>query len=134
HATGREPEPEVAEIICARTDGNPFFVTELLHLLQAQGQLSDTPGESIRREIPRGVRDVIRQRLAGLSEPARSLLATAAVAGRTFEADVVAAATGLDEDRALELVESALSVGVVVEHPSILGLYRFSHSLVRQTI
>src|SRR5207253_1956795 len=68
HATGREPAPEVAEIICARTDGNPFFVTELLQLLQAQGQLSNTPGESIRREIPHGVRDVIRQRLARLSE------------------------------------------------------------------
>ena len=134
HATGRELSAEVTEIIWARTEGNPFFVTELLQLLQAQGQLSDPHGDSIRREIPRGVRDVIRQRLARLSEPARSLLATAAVAGRTFEADVVAAAAGVDEDRALELVESALSVGVVVEHPSVLGLYRFSHSLVRQTI
>ncbi|MGH9225464.1 MAG: ATP-binding protein, partial [Acidimicrobiales bacterium] len=134
YATGRDADPEVAEAIRARTEGNPFFVSELLQLLQASGQLAGTDHQIASYVIPLGVRDVVRQRLARLPGDSRSFLGPAAVAGREFDVDVVATAAGVDGDRALELVESALDVGVVVEDPATAGSYRFSHSIVRETI
>ena len=89
---------------------------------------------SSRREIPAGVRDVIRLRMARLPEATVSLLRLGAVAGRNFDLEVVAEAAGEDVDDALERVEAALLVGLVVEHPGRLGGYRFSHDLVRDTL
>jgi hypothetical protein len=133
-ATGEEASPDVSKAICARTEGNPFFVAELVRLLQSQRQLDQAATDVVRREIPSEVRDVIDLRLARLPEETVSLLRLAAVAGRDFDVDVVGGATGVDDEKALELIESALAIGVVVEAPDAVGQYRFSHSLVRETL
>lgn len=133
-ATGGDARPDVVEAIRARTEGNPFFVSELIRLLESRGQLADAGTEAVRDTIPAGVRDVIRLRLGRLPEATVSLLDMAAVAGREFDIDVIAAASGVEEDAAVDLVEPALLVGVVVEDATVLDRYRFSHSLVRETL
>ncbi|MGH9279803.1 MAG: ATP-binding protein, partial [Acidimicrobiales bacterium] len=131
-ASGVDPPPGVAEAICDRTEGNPFFVSELVRLLGSERQLRAE--EVVRREIPAGVRDVIRLRLARLPDDAVALLGVAAVIGRDFDLDVLVAAADLDDERALELVEAALLAGVVIEDEAAVGHYRFSHALVRDTV
>jgi hypothetical protein len=54
---------EVADQIIARTDGNPFFVTELVRLLVAEGVLAQ-PDATSWSSVPTGVLDVVRHRLA----------------------------------------------------------------------
>lgn len=132
-ATGGDAGPEVTSAIRDRTEGNPFFVSELVRLLQSERQLDHATGV-VRDSIPSGVRDVIRLRLARLPDETVALLRLAAVAGRDFDLDVVAAAAGVDEDTALERVEASLLIGLVVEQADVLGRYRFSHSLVRETL
>jgi tetratricopeptide (TPR) repeat protein len=118
-----------------RTEGNPFFVTELLRLLRSEGKLAtDDALAAARREIPLGVRDVLRRRLARLPEQTNAVLLVAAVAGRSFDLDLVQALTGLDEERALEAAEAAVLAGLVVEDQQVVGRYRFAHELVRETI
>jgi DNA-binding SARP family transcriptional activator len=124
---GATPDPELARLVHERTDGNPFFVVELLRLVGTRGQLAAA-------ETPAGVRDVLRRRLAKLPEQTNAVLLVAAVVGRHFDLDTVTAVTGLDDDQALEAVEVALLAGLIVEDADMVGRFRFAHALVREVI
>ena len=130
-ATGVEIPSEVAAELVARTDGNPFFVTEMARLLVAEGALvrPDAPAWS---SVPGGVRDVVRQRLAQLPAATSGILAVAAVAGRSFELAAVEQAAGCSSAEVDDAMESALALGLVdVQTP---GRYRFTHALVRDAV
>ena len=120
--TGGAPPPGLAETIRARTEGNPFFVSELVALL---GQ----PDQILAGHIPTGVREAIRLRLTRLPEEGTALLGVAAVIGRDIDVEVLAASAGVDAELALDLVELALLLGVVVESAQSPGRFRFSHAL-----
>ncbi|MGK5115626.1 ATP-binding protein, partial [Geodermatophilus sp. CPCC 205506] len=130
-STGVEIPPEVATELVARTDGNPFFVTEVARLLAADGALvrPDAPGW---RTVPHGVRDVVRQRLAQLPPATSEVLAVAAVAGRSFEWATVEQAAGRSGAEVDEAMGSALDLGLVEERGP--GRYRFTHALVRDAV
>jgi hypothetical protein len=66
----------LARELHARTDGNPFFVVELVQLLRSEEQLAPTG-----RSLPPSVRDVLDRRLGHLPEATLELLRLAAVAG-----------------------------------------------------
>jgi hypothetical protein len=124
--SGAEPADHDAEALHRRTEGNPFFVTELLRLEGAAGLRSGP--------VPVGVRDVVRRRIARLPEPAQAFLSTAAVAGRDFDFALVAGLCGFDPDTGLEAAEAALIDRAIVEIPERIGGYRFAHALVRETL
>ena len=121
---------DVAGELANRTDGNPFFVTELVRLLLSEGALSDL-GSPVWRTVPGGVRDVVRQRLASLPESTVTVLRTAAVAGRSFDLAVVTDVVG-DEVVVEDGVEAAQVLGLVDEE--LPGRYRFTHALVRNAV
>ena len=131
---GRPPEPLV-EAVADRCGGNPFFITELLRLLQSERRLAGPDAAAAaRREVPVGVRDVLRARLARLPEQTSTLLMVAAVAGRGFDLDLVEAVTGLEDEPALDAAEAAVLAGLVSRTTGRRGRYRFAHALVRETI
>ena len=127
------PSEDLVAGLHARTEGNPFFLIELVRLLASEGTLG-RPDAVAAAQVPVGVRDVIRRRLARLPEATNASLRMAAVVGRTFDLDLLSAATEYDEDRTLEAVDAALLAGVVVEDRAVVGRYRFAHPLVRQTL
>ena len=119
----------------SRTEGNPFFVAELARLLASEGQFDEASGrEPTRRLVPTGVRDVVRRRLARLPAPTLDILAVGAVIGREFDLSVVLAATERDELDTLRALDPAIADGLIGEHPTSLGRFRFSHALVRDTV
>jgi DNA-binding SARP family transcriptional activator len=119
----------VAAELHRRTDGNPFFVTELVRLLVSEHALGPT-GSAV--DIPLVVSDVIRRRMRRLPDNVRGVLAVAAVIGREFELGVLHRAAALTIDDAFEILEAAVIARVVVE--SGAERYRFSHGLVRETL
>lgn len=129
--TGVEVDRQVAAAIRARTDGNPFYINEFVRLLTSAGDLSD-PAAPSWREVPGGVRDVVRQRLAQLPDDAGEILAAAAVLGRSFDLDVVVAAAGVTANAVDDSVEAALRCGLLEEETP--SRYRFTHALVRDAI
>ncbi len=131
-ATGTSVAGQTVAAVRTRTEGNPFFVTELARLLASEHDLGVSTG--LARAVPAGVRDVVRRRLRRLPEETMAVLSLAAVDGRDFELRVLEAAAELDSERTLELVEAALMSGLVLEHPDAVGRFRFSHDLVRETI
>jgi DNA-binding SARP family transcriptional activator len=131
---GRPAEPLV-EAVHDRCGGNPFFITELLRLLQSERRLAaPDAAAAARREVPVGVRDVLRARLARLPAQTGTVLMVAAVAGRGFDLDLIEAVTGLDDEPALDAAEAAVLAGLVLEDDRAAGRYRFAHALVRETI
>ena len=132
---GSRPGERLVHAVHDRTEGNPFFVTELLRLLQSEGDLHAHDAlATARRQIPAGVRDVLRRRLARLPEQTNAVLLVAAAAGREFDLGLVEAVTRLDEERALEAIEAAVVAGLLVEDDETVGRYRFAHGLVQETL
>ena len=126
-----EPPPQLVSVVRTRTEGNPFFVAELVRLLASEGGLEQ--GRTLYTGIPLGVRDVVRRRLLSLPEESQELLRLAAVIGRDVDFRVLARASGQDAASCAELLEPPLATRLVLpaEEP---GVYRFSHALVRETI
>ena len=128
----------VARVVYEETEGNPFFVREVLRHLAETGAIERREGGWTTRlsvdelGIPEGVRDVVGRRLSRLSEDANQTLRVAAVVGAEFELGVVQLAGGLDEDRLLAAVEQATVARLVTELSATR--FRFAHALVRVTL
>jgi DNA-binding SARP family transcriptional activator/RecA/RadA recombinase len=127
------PSDDFVAGLHARTEGNPFFLIELVRLLASEGRLGRADAVAA-TQVPAGVRDVLHRRLARLPEATNALLRVAAVVGTAFDLGVLSDATEYDEDDTLEAVEAALLAGIVVEDPAAAGRYRFAHTLVRQAL
>jgi tetratricopeptide (TPR) repeat protein len=119
------------------TEGNPFFVEEVLTSLRAAGGIFYAEGawrskalEHIR--IPRSVQAAVQQRSARLSEAARELLTLAAVAGRHFDVDLLLSITQQSEEQLLPLLKELMAAQLVVEESG--EHFAFRHALTRQAI
>jgi class 3 adenylate cyclase/tetratricopeptide (TPR) repeat protein len=128
----------LARAIHLETEGNPFFVREVLrHLAETEAVVRRGAGWSTRLPIeelgiPEGVREVVGKRLARLSGEANKALRAAAVVGAEFEPDLVRAAGGFEEEELISGLEEATASRLVIE--SAGGRYRFAHALVRDTL
>ncbi|MFF3503136.1 BTAD domain-containing putative transcriptional regulator [Streptomyces sp. NPDC003247] len=112
--------------IAERTGGNPFYVWESARLLASEGALVAVS------EVPRGVRDVLRRRLALLPAGARSAVQLAAVVGLEAEVALLTDAADGDEDTVLAGLDAALAADLLTEPGP--GRVRFVHALVRDTV
>jgi DNA-binding CsgD family transcriptional regulator len=133
---GAQPSSQLVVAVHQQTDGNPFFVTEVVRLLASQGRLDHTgTGRPVLVDgLPEGVKAVVAQRLGRLSDRCRQVLEVAAILGRDFEVRVLQRASGLDPGRLLELLEEAEAARVVGAVPGGLGRWRFAHALVREVL
>jgi len=119
------------------TDGNPFFIEEILKSLIAGGELVFTDGKWLGRpanelHIPRNIQDAVQQRIARLSEAAREILATASVAGQRFDFALLQQLTNHDEQQLLALMKELIAAQLVIEESA--DQFAFRHALTRQTI
>jgi len=130
---GRRAPDRVVRAIHQATEGNPFFVDEVVRLLSAEGRLDDA-GEVAGVRIPDGVRETIRHRLAPVPDSTLQLLYTAAVIGREFRIDTLQRVSGADPTELDEALGEAVGCGVIVERPATLGVYGFSHGLIREAL
>ena len=135
-SAGIEPTTGLVEEIYSHTEGNPFFMTEVIRLLAESGELSaDHIGSPEGLRIPEGVREVIGQRLNRLSERCNEMLTTASVVGREFDFKLLSNLSGDDtEDRMLEACEEALAARIIEEPPGTMGRYQFTHALIQETL
>ena len=129
-------EPDLVDLLYERTEGNPFFLEEVL----SEAACSLEPGAEISRAaldeagIPETVRDAVVQRLARLDAAHAEVLEVAAVLGRAFSYSTLAAVAAA----APEVVQSALAAAVALqlieEEAEGQGRYRWRHALTEEAI
>jgi len=130
----------LARAIYTETEGNPFFVGEVLRHLAETGAVERRDGRWVTTAaieelgIPEGIRDVVGRRLTRLSDEANDVLAVAAVIGADFELAVLSQAGGLSERVVVAALDEAVAARLVSETPGSANAYRFMHALVRATL
>ena len=130
------------ESIYTLTDGNPFFIEEVLKSLLASGEIAARNGvwertlllgtHQHRPPIPRSVQDAVHQRSEHLTPLAQQLLTLAAVAGRRFDFSVLRSILQVDEPEMLPLVKELMEAQFIVEESE--ERFSFRHALTRQAI
>ncbi|MFF4303104.1 BTAD domain-containing putative transcriptional regulator [Streptomyces sp. NPDC001601] len=123
---GTPVDPATVAALAERTGGNPFYVLESARLLADEGALVAVS------EVPQGVRDVLRGRLALLPAAARSVVQLTAVLGLEAEVALLVDAAEADEEQVLEGLDAALAADLLCEPGP--GRVRFVHALVRDTV
>lgn len=132
---GRSVPTRVLDRIVEDTEGNPFFVEELLRNLEEAHELeSDGPESAAPVSLPEGVRDVIGQRLGRLSEECQNVLVNAAAIGREFTLPLLERVANADRPTLLGWLDEAESARVVTELQGVHGGWRFEHALMRETL
>jgi class 3 adenylate cyclase len=144
HAAGHELDAiglALAREITAETDGNPFFVGEILRHLTESGalvQAADGRWELVREldslGLPQSVREVVHRRVERLGEECRQVLTCAAVIGREFDLELLARVVDVGLDRLIDLLDAATEAALLLERSERTGAFCFAHNLINHTL
>ncbi len=138
HSDEVEVQPLVAEVARV-TDGNAFFVNQLLRHLVRHGVIvldhelarwTFDLAALARVAIPDDVVELLVTRLGRLAEADRRALTVASVIGARFGLVELAALLGVDEETARGELEGAIAEGLLLEAGD--GVFRFLHDRVQQ--
>ena len=138
HSLEDEEEQALPGVVWRETEGNPFFVSEVLRHLTETEAIEQRAGRWVLTSaldelgIPEGVRDVVGRRLSRLPESTNRVLSVASVVGLEFEPAVVERAGDVKDEGLLAALEEAAAVRLLTEVPG--ARYRFAHALVRATL
>jgi class 3 adenylate cyclase len=134
-----EVSSELAGLVGARADGNPFVLEEMLREALDQGEIVRTEAgwgrtsyDALR--MPETVREAVLLRLSRLDVAQIEVLRTAAVLGRAFDYALLVGVTEADEAVVLTAIESAVGLQLVVEGADASAGYRWRHALTQEAI
>jgi len=130
----RSLRPEVVHTVYGLTDGNPFFVEEVVRSLVDAEESADFWDQTrvVAARIPRSVQESVQRRWSDLDGEARQVLEVAAVAGRRFDFDLLLGLCGLDEEGLLVAIKHLVAADLVLEESP--DQFSFRHALTRQAI
>jgi class 3 adenylate cyclase/tetratricopeptide (TPR) repeat protein len=135
-------DPSVAALpalVEERTEGNPFYIEEVVQALADGGQLEGarsayrlvTPVEAI--EVPETISAVLAARIDRLGDAPKALLQTAAVIGRSLAEPLLARAAGLAEDELAASLDALREAGMVFEESLFpVRELAFKHALTQE--
>jgi DNA-binding CsgD family transcriptional regulator/tetratricopeptide (TPR) repeat protein len=128
---------ELPDLLYRLTEGNPFFVEEILKSLIVAGEIFYKDGTWDRRplnelHLPRSLHNTVQQRTHELSEPAKQVLRLAAIAGRRFDFALLQQVMQHDEQQLLTLMKELMAAQFVVEESE--ERFAFRHALTREAV
>jgi class 3 adenylate cyclase/tetratricopeptide (TPR) repeat protein len=135
-----EAAADLAAALVEETEGNPFFVGEVLLHLAETGAIVHEDGRwttSVdlgEMSIPEGIREVVGRRLSRLSETANEALVLAAVIGPMFDVQTIQGAGGPSGEGLFDALDEATRAAIIREVPDTVGRYAFSHALMRASL
>lgn len=119
--TGTRLQDSIAAEIYQRSEGNPFFVEELIQASDAEN-----------RDLPPSLRDLFMQRITAVPDDAIEIVKAASVDGPTVPHELLAAATGVDDATLTPLLQSTIDRHLLVRTDD--DAYAFRHSLLREAV
>jgi len=130
--------PQLIDSLHARSEGNPFFLAELLRDFKERQVLARADAVSTvpisEAQLPVVLQHVVTRRIARLGEVGEQLLQAAAIAGEEWDLGVVEAVLGWQEEQLLCALEAALEAKVVAPAAERAETYRFTHGLIRDVL
>ena len=128
---------EFRNAVSTLTEGNPFFIEEVLKALLSAGDIFMRDGVWDRKpvqqlSIPRSVQLAVEQRLAQLEAETRQLTCLAAVIGRRFSFRLLQALLAIDEQALLVHLKHLVAAQIIVEET--VEVYAFRHALTREAV
>ncbi|HEX3868366.1 MAG TPA: AAA family ATPase, partial [Gemmatimonadaceae bacterium] len=131
---------EFLAFLYRHTEGNPFFITQVLRALVEDGAIWHngsrwewSPVSELR--LPAGFRALVAQRLSKFSSSTHAVLATAAIVGGEFDVGLLAAA-GAGSEVAVRLATSeAVAAGLLRQvYERKQGGYAFVHDTISEVL
>lgn len=131
------PDLLLAQTLEVSTNGNPFFITELVRslaetgaLITEDGRLRLADGVELTDHLPVSISETLARRLGRMNEDVRRCLGVAAVLGEEFDLDLVSEVA--DAESASDAVRHAVEEGVLIEVPGRRARFRFAHTLMQR--
>ncbi|HLC04347.1 MAG TPA: AAA family ATPase [Anaerolineales bacterium] len=124
-------QPQVIALLRKETEGNPFFLVEVIRALaQEAGQLSLVGKKDLPLQVfTGGMQRIIANRLSKISAKSRALLYYAAAVGRQLDVDVLRA---IAPDVVLDTWQTVCANAAVLEFQD--GEWRFAHDKIRDAL
>jgi predicted ATPase len=128
------------DVLSVETDGNPFFVGELLRHLTATGVIYQ--GEEGRwlatndlrtAGLPVSIREVVGQRVRSLGAESHRVLTLASVIGVDFELELLERVADLEPDDLVDLCDAAV-IAQILRYSDRGAGYSFTHALIGHTL
>jgi predicted ATPase len=126
-------------LIIDKTEGNPFFMEEMVQVLFDEGALVregaaaklTKPAEALR--IPPTVQGILAARIDRLPADGKELLQTLAVIGREFPISLIGAVVTKSDDELNRLLNDLQLGEFIYEQPATGGIeYIFKHALTQE--
>ena len=119
------PDASLLRRIAERSEGNPFYVEELL----AAGAAGADD------QLPSDLREVLLSRVEALPDEVATLLGVAAVSGRSVEHGLLDEVTARGDEAIEGLMRDAVAAGIVVATAEgSTGVYSFRHALLQEAV
>jgi ATP/maltotriose-dependent transcriptional regulator MalT len=132
---------EFINALYQRTEGNPFFIEEIIKSLLDTQRLdllnaSSQPGSDLGGyAVPHSIKASILSSTQDLDEQTTMVLNYAAVVGRRFSFETLLQLTHLSEAELLPVLERLVTLRLIDEDDAGFGdEYRFRHELIREAI
>ncbi len=128
---------EFTQAIYKETEGNPFFIEEVIKSLIEQGQIYRVEGHWERKEIselaiPQSVKEAIGRRLDRQSPTCIDMLHTAAALGKRFSFSELVASSSNGENELLDALDEASQAQLIrLESGEV---YLFTHDKIREVL
>jgi DNA-binding SARP family transcriptional activator/tetratricopeptide (TPR) repeat protein len=141
HASlGAATSRQLAEVLRAQCGGNPFFMCEILALLQSEH--GDTGGSPERLAaileggvtLPLTIKQTLTRRLDQVSIECRSLLRAAAVLGLRFRLSLLSVVANLPIDTCEDRLDEAVAASLASGEQDVDGHYRIAHALLQRAL
>ena len=120
---------ELVNAIVAKSEGNPFFMVELLRPF-----VHGPAPASSELALSGHALEILRQTLRSFSPDALEALSAAAVIGRAFDLGLLSAVTGHDGEAVLDTLEDAMNTHVIVPARDSHTDFAFGHDLIRSVL
>ncbi|MGA9724258.1 MAG: adenylate/guanylate cyclase domain-containing protein, partial [Candidatus Binatus sp.] len=124
--------------IIERTEGNPFFIEEMVQVLFDQGVLARNGAVSLAKPltsiaIPSTVKGILAARIDKLAPAEKDLLQSLAVIGKEFPIGLVRRAVGKRDDELAPILSNLQLAEFIYEQPAFPeNEYTFKHALTQE--
>jgi tetratricopeptide (TPR) repeat protein len=135
---GERVSADFGDAVHRETEGNPFFVEEVLKALIEKGSVRRESGRWNRCDveqlvIPQSMKEAIGSRLDRVSKDSNEVLRAAAVLGKTFTFEELTAAAGdQGEDALLDALDEAVGAQLITADRN--ESFTFTHDKIREVL